>query len=134
MCSFTRDYDLIKAKISQLDFKTNTCYPPIIQTINNLIHSEWSNSVTCQVSPTTFNTVEYINYSYIEFSIIILLLFSNKANSCISTVKANFTMGKIFLLDIYNFFLIILCTNTFFLTKTVQEIKMYIFNLIFSEI
>ncbi|CAH1737670.1 unnamed protein product [Aphis gossypii] len=49
LCSFTRDYDLIKAKITQLEFRTNTCYPPVIQTINYLVHSEWSNSVTCQV-------------------------------------------------------------------------------------
>jgi len=60
LCSFTRDYDLIKAKITQLEFRTNTCYPPVIQTINYLVHSEWSNSVTCQVrlnyNPTT--TVE----------------------------------------------------------------------------
>jgi len=62
LCSFTRDYDLIKAKISQLDFITNTCYPPVIQTINNLVHSEWSNSVTCQVSYCVFSIIECLNY------------------------------------------------------------------------
>ncbi|XP_050541175.1 integrator complex subunit 14 [Daktulosphaira vitifoliae] len=49
LCSFTRDYDLVKSKISQLDFKSNTCYPPVIKALNYLVHNEWSDSVSCQV-------------------------------------------------------------------------------------
>ncbi|XP_050432103.1 integrator complex subunit 14 [Adelges cooleyi] len=49
LCTFTRDYDHIKAKISQLDFKTNTNYNAAILGINSLVHHEWSNSVMCQV-------------------------------------------------------------------------------------
>ncbi|VVC42326.1 von Willebrand factor, type A [Cinara cedri] len=49
LCSFTRDYASIKNKIMHLDFKTDTRYPPVIQTINYLVHSQLSNSVKCQV-------------------------------------------------------------------------------------
>ncbi|VVC30981.1 Hypothetical protein CINCED_3A003117 [Cinara cedri] len=49
LCSFTRDYESIKNKITHLDFQTDTHYPPVIQTINYLVHRELSNSITCQV-------------------------------------------------------------------------------------
>ncbi|XP_075216602.1 integrator complex subunit 14 isoform X2 [Lycorma delicatula] len=45
---FTRDFDLLKSKISQLEEQDKSCLEPVLQYINSLVLGEWGSATPCQ--------------------------------------------------------------------------------------
>nr|XP_018911693.1 PREDICTED: von Willebrand factor A domain-containing protein 9-like [Bemisia tabaci] len=46
---FTRDFDQIKSKLSQIIELDKTCYEPVLTAINGFVLREWGSSTPCQV-------------------------------------------------------------------------------------
>ncbi|XP_011498230.1 PREDICTED: von Willebrand factor A domain-containing protein 9 [Ceratosolen solmsi marchali] len=49
ICPFTRDYDLIRSKLQNIEECDKTCIESALHGINNVIISEWGSSTACQV-------------------------------------------------------------------------------------
>ncbi|KAL1463748.1 hypothetical protein WDU94_015473 [Cyamophila willieti] len=47
--SFTRDFESLKSKLSQLEECDKSCFDSAIQAVNRLVLSEWGSSTPCQV-------------------------------------------------------------------------------------
>ncbi|XP_066599693.1 integrator complex subunit 14 [Prorops nasuta] len=49
LCSFTRDYDSIRAKLQNIEECDKTCIETALHGVNNVIMAEWGNTTACQI-------------------------------------------------------------------------------------
>ncbi|KAK6624424.1 hypothetical protein RUM44_011283 [Polyplax serrata] len=49
LCPFTRDFELIRAKLSKIDEQDKTCIETALSGVNSLVLSDWGSSIPCQV-------------------------------------------------------------------------------------
>lgn len=47
---FTRDFDLLKSKLGQLEEQDKSCLEPVLAGVNKLVLGEWGSATPCQVS------------------------------------------------------------------------------------
>jgi hypothetical protein len=48
-CAFTRDYNLIKNELQNIDDYDKTCIETALHGVNQMVLSEWGNNTACQV-------------------------------------------------------------------------------------
>lgn len=53
-CPFTRDYNIIKAELQNIDDYDKTCVETAFHGVNQLVLGEWGNNTPCQVSKSNF--------------------------------------------------------------------------------
>lgn len=53
-CPFTRDYNVIKAELQNIDDYDKTCIENAFRGVNQLVLGEWGNNTPCQVSKMIF--------------------------------------------------------------------------------
>lgn len=46
---FTRDFDVLKSKLSQLEEQDKSCLEPVLSGVNKLVLGEWGTTTPCQV-------------------------------------------------------------------------------------
>lgn len=49
LCPFTRDFDLVRSKLSSLEDFDKTCLEVALHGVNTLVLDEWGNGTPCQV-------------------------------------------------------------------------------------
>lgn len=49
-CPFTRDYNIIKAELQNIDDYDKTCIETALHGVNQMVLGEWGNNTPCQVS------------------------------------------------------------------------------------
>lgn len=49
ICPFTRDFELVRSKLNNLEDYDKTCLKIALQGVNSLVLEEWGNSTLCQV-------------------------------------------------------------------------------------
>ena len=50
LCSFTRDYDSIRTKLSNIEDRDKTCLEAALHGVSVLINDEWGQNTPCHVS------------------------------------------------------------------------------------
>lgn len=56
-CPFTRDYNVIKAELKNIEDYDKTCVETALHGVNQMVLGEWGNNTACQV-------IEKLNISY----------------------------------------------------------------------
>lgn len=49
LCPFTRDFELIRAKLPKIEEQDKTCIESGLAGVNSLILSDWGSSIPCQI-------------------------------------------------------------------------------------
>lgn len=49
VCQFTRDYDLIRSKLQNIEEHDKTCIEIALHGVNNVVLAEWGSTTACQV-------------------------------------------------------------------------------------
>ena len=49
VCPFTRDYDMIRTKLQNIEECDKTCIEAALHGVNNVVVSEWGGTTACQV-------------------------------------------------------------------------------------
>ena len=56
ICPFTRDFELVRSKLNNLEDYDKTCLKIALQGVNTLVLEEWGNSTLCQVQKPFFSS------------------------------------------------------------------------------